>query len=165
MILMSLIMLINVLYCSYYLCCLFYLQNRALLDTLRKLRSTGGTGHIVIFNTLAIGHTKHPNEQRISCWPFAGKKLRGSNRQDFVFIRPPGISHGAFELRMDNVWFCKILLFFQVESKTDVGLKRHSCAFVSVLEEYSGHWRPGELLILLMILIMFILLMSLIILT
>ena len=142
---MSLIILINILYCSYYLCCLFYLQNRALLDTLRKLRSTGGTGHIVIFNTLPIGHTKHPNEQRISCWPFAGKKLRGSNRQDFVFIRPPGISHGAFELRMDNVWF--------------------SCAFVSVLEEYSGHWRPGELLILLMILIMFILLMSLIILT
>ena len=92
---------------------LFYLQNRALLDTLRKLRSTQGTGHIAIFNTLAIGHTKHPNEQRISCWPFAGKKLRSSNRQDFVFIRPPGISHGAFELRMDNVWFCKILLLFQ----------------------------------------------------
>ena len=61
-IIMSLIILINILYCSYYLCCLFYLQNRALLDTLRKLRSTGGTGHIVIFNTLAIGHTKHPNE-------------------------------------------------------------------------------------------------------
>ena len=74
---MSLIILINVLYCLYYLCCLFYLQNRALLDTLRKLRSTGGTGHIVIFNTLAIGHTKHPNEWRISCWPFAGKKTEG----------------------------------------------------------------------------------------
>ena len=72
------------------------------------------------------------------------KKLRKSNRQDFVFIRPPGISHGAFQLRMDNVWFCKILLLFQVESETDVGQKRHSCAFVSVLEEYSGHRRPGE---------------------
>ena len=141
---MSLIILINNWYCLFYLCYLFNLQNRALLDTLRKIHSTGGTGHIVIFNTLAIGHTKHPNEQRISCWPFAGKKLRKSNRQDFVFIRPPGISHGAFELRMDNVWFCKILLLFQVESKTDVGQKRHSCAFVSVLEEYSGHWRPGE---------------------
>ena len=153
---MSLIILTNIWYCFFYLCYLFYLQNRALLDTLRKLRSTGGTGHIVIFNTLAIGHTKHPNEQRISCWPFAGEKPRKSNRQDFVFIRPPGISHGAFELRMDNVWFCKILLLFQVESETGVGQKRHSCAFVSVLEEYSGHWRPGELFILLMILIMFI---------
>ena len=66
---------------------------------------------------------------------------------------------------MDNVWFFKILLLFQVESKTDLGLKRHSCAFVSVLEEYTGPWRPGELLILLMILItiiLFMLLMSLI---
>jgi hypothetical protein len=126
-----------------HLCCLFHLQNRGLLDTLRKLKSSGGSGEIVVFNTLAIGHTKHPHEQRISSWPFK-KKLRGSNRQDFVFIRPPGIAHGAFELRMDNVWFCKVLLLFQVESNTDVGLKRHSCAFVTVLEEYSGPRRPGK---------------------
>ena len=66
------------------------------------------------------------------------------------------MDHKCLHYDLDNVWFCKILLLFQVESKTDVGLKRHSCAFVSVLEEYSGHWRPGELLILLMILIMFI---------
>ncbi len=36
----------------------------------------------------------------------SGKKMRASNRQDFVFISQPGISHGAFQLRMDNVWFC-----------------------------------------------------------
>ena len=126
-----------------YLCYFLNLQNRGLLETLRKLKSTGGSGHIVIFNTLAIGHTKHPHEQRISSWPFPGKKLRASNRQDF--IRPPGISHGAFQLRMDNVWFCKVLLLFQIESKTDLGWKRHSCAFVSVLEEYTGHRRAGEL--------------------
>jgi len=124
---------------------LLHLQNRGLLETLRKLKSTGGSGHIVIFNTLAIGHTKHPHEQRISSWPFPGEKLRASNRQDFVFIRPPGISHGAFQLRMDNVWFCKVLLLFQIESKTDLGWKRHSCAFVSVLEEYTGPRRAGEL--------------------
>ena len=136
-----------------YLAELFYWQNHALLDTLRKLRSTGGWGHIIIFNTLAIGHTKHPNEQHISSWPFVAKTLRGANCQDFVFIRPPGISHGAFELRMDNIWFCKILLLLQVESKTDLGLKRHSCALVSVLEEYTGPQQQGELLILLMLLI------------
>ena len=145
-----------------WLCYLFYLQNRALLNTLRKLRSTGGTGHIAIFNTLAIGHTKHPNEQRISSWPFAVKKLRGSNRQDFVFIRPPGISHGAFELRMDNVWFCKVLLLFQIESKTELGWKKHSCAFVSVMEEYNGPKRPGILLSLLIMFILLILVRSLI---
>ena len=83
-------------------------------------------------------------EQRISCHPFAKKQLRGANRQDFVFIRPPGISHGAFELRMDNIWFCKVLLLFQIDSNTDLGWKRHSCAFVSVLEEYTGARRPGN---------------------
>jgi hypothetical protein len=71
-------------------------------ESSQKLRSTGGTGHIVIFNTLAIGHTMQPNEQRISSHPLAVKKIRGSNRQDFVFILPPGISQGAYELRMDN---------------------------------------------------------------
>jgi hypothetical protein len=73
------------------------------------------------------------------------KILRGSNRQDYVFIRQPGIPHGAFELRMDNVWSCKVPLLFQVESNTDLGLKRHSYAFVTVLEEYSGPRRPGKL--------------------
>ena len=87
----------------------------------------------------------------ISSWPFV-KKLRGSDRKVFVFIQPPGISHGAFELRMDNVWFCKVLLLFQVESKTDLDWKKHSCAFISVMEEYAGPQRPGVLLSLLRIL-------------
>jgi hypothetical protein len=89
-----------------------------------------------------------PNEQRISSWPFAVKKLRGANCQDFVFICPPGISllllAWCLELQKDNVWFCKTLLLFEIESKTDLGLKRHSCAFVSVLEEYTGSRLPGE---------------------
>ena len=123
------------------------------MDTLQKLRSSKGNGHFLIFNTLAIVHTKHPHEQRISSWPFVLKKLQKSNRHDFVFIRPPGISNGAFNLRMDNIWFCKILLLFQVELKTDFGMKRHSCAFVSVMEEYTGPRRPGERLFLLIILI------------
>jgi hypothetical protein len=54
------------------------------------------------------------------------------------------MDHKCLHYYLDNVWFCKILLLFQVESKTDVGLKRHSCAFVSVLDKYSGHQRPGE---------------------
>ena len=41
----------------------------------------------------------------------------------------------------------------------------HSCAFVSVLEEYTGPQRPGELLILLIILIYLFVLMSLIVLS
>jgi hypothetical protein len=56
-----------------------------------------------------------------------------------------GIFHEAFQLRMDNVWFCKLLLLFEVESKSDIGFKKHLCAFVAVVEEYDGQRRPGTL--------------------
>jgi hypothetical protein len=105
---------------------------------LSKLHTSEGTGHIAVFNTLAIGHRKHSGEQHVSSFPFAVKRLKASNRQVFVFIWPPGISHGAFQLRMDDVWFCKVLLLFEIESKSDIGFERHSCAFVSVTEEYNG---------------------------
>ncbi len=71
---------------------LYYLQNGALLDTLYKLHTFRGTGHIAVFNALAIGHTEHSGEQRVPSFPFAVSRSRASNRQDFVFIRPPGIS-------------------------------------------------------------------------
>ncbi len=125
---------------------LYYLHNWALLDTLRKLHTFGGTGHIAVFNTLAIGHTKHSGEQRVPSFPFAVaavSRLRALNRQDFVFIRPPGISHGAFQVRRDNVWFCKVLLLFEIESKSDIDFERHSCDFVPVIKEYNRQRRPG----------------------
>jgi hypothetical protein len=64
----------------------------------------------------------------ISSWP--PKKLQQTNRQEaqdrgWVFIRPPGISEGKFQrpLRIDYIWFCKVLLLFTIETKTDVGIK------------------------------------------
>ena len=39
-----------------------------------------------------------------------------------VFVRPPGIESGGFELRPDNVWYCKLLLIFSLESQTDSGM-------------------------------------------
>jgi hypothetical protein len=79
----------------------------------------------------------------ISSWPIVPKKLQLSNSQDYVFILPPGISDEAFQLRTDNTWFCKLLLLFSINTMTDTGIKRHECAYVSVLEEYKGCWRPG----------------------
>jgi hypothetical protein len=29
--------------------------------------------------------------------------LQQTNRQDWMFIRPPGISEGAFQLQIDNI--------------------------------------------------------------
>jgi hypothetical protein len=69
-----------------------------------------------------------------------------ANRQDMVFARPPGIESGGFELRPDNVWYCKLLLTFPVESQTDSGIRRFVCAYISVLEEYNGSKTPGVLI-------------------
>ncbi len=86
--------------------------------------------------------------------PKLKKKLRASNSQAFDFIQPlaPGVFHGAFQLRMDNVWFCKLLLLFEIESKSDISFTKHLCAFVSVVEEYDGQRRPGTLFNLLIVL-------------
>ncbi len=56
---------------------------------------------------------------------------------------PPGISDGVFQLRIGNVWFCKLLLLFKIDTKTDAGMKKLDCAFVSVMVEYTSHSRPG----------------------
>jgi len=122
------------------------LQIRRLLDTLDIVSSARADGHIRLFSTLLIGHKQHGGEQRVLSWPFASDRLRGVNRQDYVFIRPPGIPAGAFQLRMDNVWFCKVLLLFSFVSNNDNGRKQHDCAFVSVLEEYTGRRRPGDII-------------------
>ena len=63
---------------------------------------------------------------------------------DCVFIRPPGISDGAFQLRMDNIWFCKLLLLFKMYTKTDTCMQYLECAYVSVLEEYKGAQKAGH---------------------
>jgi hypothetical protein len=74
------------------------------------------------------------------------KNLQQTNCQDMVFIRPPGISDGAFQLRMDNIWFCKLLLLFKIRTKTNTGIQQHECAFVSLLEEYQGPRKAGHIL-------------------
>ncbi len=61
----------------------------------------------------------------------------GCNRQDFVFIRPPGIQQGGFQLSPDNVWYCKVLLLFTIQAQTDSSdesMAEFECAFVSVME-------------------------------
>jgi hypothetical protein len=47
-------------------------------------------------------------------------------------------------LAVDTVWFCKVLLLFAFESRTDSGIKLHQCAFVSVMWEYEGDERAGS---------------------
>ena len=62
------------------------------------------------------------------------------------------ISEGAFQLRMDNIWFCKLLLLFKIHTKTDAGMQYRECAYVSVLEEYKGPRKQGHIVLILHIL-------------
>ena len=100
-----------------------------------------------MYSALVIGHTEKAGVQRVYSQPFAmEKKKKGQilkHRQDLVFVRPPGTQLGGFRLSIDAVWFCKVLLLFSFESRTDSGTKHHECAFVSVLWEYEGDQRPG----------------------
>jgi hypothetical protein len=109
-------------------------------------QSNNTWGRIVLYSTLLIGHTKRKDHMRLSSWPFVPMTLQQTNPQDMVFIRPPGISDGAFQLTMDNIWFCKLLLLFKIHTKTDTGMQYLDCAYVSVLEEYKGHRKPGHIL-------------------
>ena len=88
---------------------------RALCDTLKLLQSAKHGGHLRMYSTLLIGHKNYPGEQRVCCWPFKGRQLQKSNSQDMVMVRPPGIDKGGFQLRIDNVWFCKVLFLFSTE--------------------------------------------------
>ena len=63
-----------------------------------------------------------------------------------VFISPPGISEDAFQIRMDNIWFCKLLLLSKIHTKKDTCMQYRECAYVSVLKEYTGPQRLGHIL-------------------
>ena len=76
-----------------------------------------GEGHINMFGTLEIGHTLYAGHQRVQCWPFPDMKFFDYNREDFVFIRPPGVE--AFVLKPDNVWYGRVRLLFSISVHTD----------------------------------------------
>jgi hypothetical protein len=39
----------------------------------------------------------------------------GANRQDFVLVRPPGTAGAIFTPTPNNLWYCKVLLLFDME--------------------------------------------------
>lgn len=122
------------------------MQLNALLQSLELRHSDERTGHFCLFNCLVIGHSKHPGVQRVYCDPFPKKLFHGSNRQDLVFIRPPGIENGGFVLKPDSVWYCRVLLLFSFSAMTDTGSRSFDCALISVMERYEGDLAGGDYL-------------------
>ena len=41
-------------------------------------------------------------------------------------VQPPGIDKGGFQLRIDNVWFCKVLFLFSFVSQNHLARKQHT---------------------------------------
>jgi hypothetical protein len=78
--------------------------------SLQPQESAKRKGHFALYNCLVLGHTKNnlKGVQRIYCNPFPAKPFYGSDRLDFVMIRPPGIDHGAFQSGMPGYYsfFC-----------------------------------------------------------
>ena len=98
-------------------------------------RAMLGEGHIRLFGTLEVGHLPYPGKQRLQCYPFPDMLYYGFNREDFVFVRPPGVQ--SFVLSPDNVWYGRLKLLFrltvQVDGKEDpVDI---DCAFISFCYE------------------------------
>ncbi len=60
--------------------------------------------------------TNHPNGQSISSWPFAVKQLSGTNHQDFVSIRPPGIGTGPLSSTWKTFGSAKFYFFRSSDS-------------------------------------------------
>lgn len=108
---------------------------RGLMRTMNVRPAMKDKGHFRLFGTLAIGHSVHPGVQRVQCWPFPDLKFYGANRQDHIFVRPPGAEAEGFTPTPDNVWYCRVLLFFDMEAESDSGPKEYRCAYISILEQ------------------------------
>ena len=55
----------------------------------------------------------------------------GMNREDFVFVRPPGVEH--FVLAPDTVWYGRLKLLFTISIQSDLSNEaiKIDCAYVS----------------------------------
>ena len=64
-------------------------------------------------------------------FPFPELQYYNSNREDYVFVRPPGVER--FVLDPDNVWYGRLKLLFSISVKTDDSdvVKNIDCAYVS----------------------------------
>ena len=58
-----------------------------------------------------------------------------ANREDYVFVRPPGVT--KFDLTPDNVWYGRIKLLFSISVQSDVSVEstKIDCAYVSFCYE------------------------------
>lgn len=64
-------------------------------------------------------------------FPFPEMQFYGSNREDWVLVRPPGVER--FVLAPDDVWYGRVKLLFSISLQSDVAeeVTKVDCAYVS----------------------------------
>ena len=69
------------------------------------------------------------------CMPIPEILYYASNREDYVFVLPPGVDQ--YELAPDNVWYGRIKLLFSISVQSDVSDEPITidCAYVSFCYE------------------------------
>ena len=72
----------------------------------------------------------YPGVQRVQFFPFSGMQYYASNREDPVFVRPPGVNW--FDLTPDNVWYGRIKLLFSMSVQSDGSVEpiKIDCVYV-----------------------------------
>ncbi len=132
-------------YSAYSILCIIYsvtqdAQNRKLLDTLCQKKSNI-TSHIYLNSTLLIWHTNHLGQMCVSSWPFVPKKGSCPIAKTWCLSSSQESLTALFQLRMDKIWLCKVLLFFSINMKTYTGMKTHKClccCAASIVESAGG---------------------------
>ena len=115
-------------------------QAELLIKRLEVQTTPDGAGEVAFFGGIRIGHARFKGSQLVYTVPFPKKLFRGEcNRQDFVFVRPPGNDPEQFHPDPDNVWYGQCLLSFSVIVQGDKPEDRFMCKLVlfSKLEPFN----------------------------
>ena len=106
-----------------------------------------------VFSTLDIGHGDYVGKQILYSKPFVNISERPKNglhhipsplpsRMDYVFFIPPRPFYIGrrrdFELSLDDAWYGRLSLLFNMQFRTDSGeIREVACAMIDVLFNYA----------------------------
>ena len=125
-----------------------FTQAELLIKRLEVQKTPDGDGEVAFFGGIRIGHARFKGHQLVYTVPFPEKLFRGKcNRQDFVFVRPPGNDPEQFHPDPDNVWYGQCLLSFSIIVQGDKPEDRFMCKLVlfSKMEPFNHEVpRPDE---------------------
>ncbi len=95
-----------------------------------ETRTGDSTFSSFLYFHIGISSCQAFNKYSQSLYPT--RNIEEQKRQDHVFVRPPDAGKD-FRVSISTVWYCRVLLLFSFYTSTESGIKRHDCAFMSLL--------------------------------